>query len=107
MISGSFGQPGAHFGVLVGRVIVQDQMDVQIGGCFPINQAQKGQEFIVAMTLTAFSDDTSGGQVQGGKQGRGAMSYIIVRVAFRVGESRRESRLRTVQGLNLAFLVYT
>ena len=88
MVTGSFSQPCTHFGVFVRSVVVHDQMNVHIGWCFPVNQTQKRQEFLMSVSLAAPSGDFSGGQIQGCKQGRGAMAYIVMCIDFSVREAQ-------------------
>ena len=53
------------------------------------------------------SVNTSGGDVEGGEQGGGAVADIIMGHAFHIAEAHRQHRLGTVEGLNLALLVDT
>jgi hypothetical protein len=42
------GQPGTHFSMLVGSVVVDDQAHIQMGGNGTVDSLQKGQKFLVA-----------------------------------------------------------
>ena len=48
-------QPGAHLGVLVGSVIVHDQVDIQFGGNTGLQAAQEGQKLLMTMAGRALS----------------------------------------------------
>ena len=49
MEAGVLGQPLLHVGVLVGAVIVQDQVDLQALGNLSVDGAQELQELLVAV----------------------------------------------------------
>ena len=82
MVTGSFCQPDLDFGVFVGDIIVADQVHVQVGGDVPVDVSQKGQEFLMPVTPLTAAQDGAGRHVQGGKQGGGPVSDIVVRHAF-------------------------
>src|ERR671918_731867 len=50
-------QPGLHFRVLVGSVVVHDQMQRDIAGELGVDAAQEFQKLLMAMSLMAFADD--------------------------------------------------
>ena len=47
MVSRMLGQPRAHLGVLVGAVVVHDQMHIQIGGNVGVQMIQEGDELLM------------------------------------------------------------
>jgi hypothetical protein len=53
-------QPSAHLRVLVRRVIVDDQVDVEIVGYGGLNMAQEGQELLMPMARLALRDVSPG-----------------------------------------------
>jgi hypothetical protein len=69
------GQPGLHLRMLVRRIVVhhQVQIDVGIGGG---EMAQEGQELLVAMSRLAYSGDLPGGDLERGEQGGGAVPDV-------------------------------
>ena len=103
---GSRRQPPLDLGVLVRRVVVQDQVDVQLRRHLPVDQAQERQELLVAVPLPAQSEHLSGGDVQGGEQRRRAVPDVVVGVAFGVAEAHRQRRLGAVERLNLRLFVH-
>src|SRR5215204_1535247 len=44
-------QPGFHLGVIVGHVVVNDQMQIQALRCLSINDAQEAQKLLVTVAL--------------------------------------------------------
>ena len=66
------GQPDAHFGVLVGGVVVHDQVHVQLRWNRRVDPLQKTEELLMPVSGPAVSEDGSGSDVQSGKQCGGA-----------------------------------
>ena len=107
LVARPLGQPGTHFGMFVRRVIVDDQVDVQLRRDAIVEVAQKGKKFLVSMSWFAFGEDGAGGDIQCGKQSSGAVADVIVSDALDVAEPHGQNRLGSVERLNLAFLVHT
>ena len=59
---------------LVGGVIVEHQMDVEIGRHGLLDRGQELAEFDRAVTLVAAADDMAGGDIQSGEQRGGAVT---------------------------------
>jgi len=68
------GQPSFDRVVLVGGVVVHDQVRIQICRGFPVQAAQKLQPLLMTVPGHAEADRLAGQHVQGGKQRRGAGS---------------------------------
>ena len=81
------GQPLPNRFVLVGRVVVQDDVQGEVARKRPVEAPQELQDVLVSMTAVALADDLAG---------HGAASARL----------HRQARLRPVQGLNLALLVH-
>ena len=62
------GQPANNFESLVGRVIIEDKMDVEPGRYGGFNLSQKGQELTAAVASLGAGDDPARGYVQRGKK---------------------------------------
>ena len=98
-------EPGPHFRVLVGCVVVEHQMDIERGGDISLDVAQEREELLVAVAMLAFGHDRAGGDVQGGEQRRGAVADVVVGHPFNVAQPHGQHRLCAVQRLHLAFLI--
>ena len=61
-------EPGLDRRRLVSGVVVEHQMDVEIGRYGLLDLRQEVAEFDRAVTLVAVADDPAGGDVQGGEQ---------------------------------------
>jgi hypothetical protein len=78
--TGVFVQPRADVVVLVGGVIVQDQVDLQILGHLPVDGLEELQPFLMPVPRHALADDHAGQHVQRGEQGGGAVALVVVGV---------------------------
>ena len=75
---GPLGEPCADLGVLVGGVVVENRMQVEIGRRLPVDLPQEGEELLVAVALGALPDHLAGRRVQGGEQRRGSVADVVV-----------------------------
>ena len=53
----------------------------------------------MAVPLAAASDDLSGGGIQGGEEGGGAVAEVVVGVALDIAQAQGQGSLGAVQGL--------
>ena len=100
-------EPPLHRGVLVGRIIVDDEMQGLVLGCLVINHPKEFQPLRVAMAREARGDDFPFRDIQCGKQGGGAMPLIVMRHGPTAALLQREPRLRAIKGLNVTLLIDT
>ena len=92
-------EPPLHLGVLVGGIIVGDEMQGLVLWRLVINQPQELQPFRVAMVRETRGDDFPFSDIQGRKQGGGAMPLIIMRHPSHSGPSSAGARVACDQGL--------
>ena len=100
-------EPGAHFGVFVRGVVVDDEVDIESRRDIGVDMLEKSKELLVAMPCASLREDSAIGDVEGCEQGRRAMPNVTVGNTLNIAEPKREHRLCTFQSLNLAFLVDT
>jgi hypothetical protein len=98
-------QPALHSRCLVGGVVVEDQMQIEMGGGLAIDRLEEGQELVCPMAGQTFADDFAGRDVERGKERRGAVALIIMGHGSGAAFLQRQARLGPVECLNLAFLV--
>ena len=67
------GQPLANRFMLVGSVVVQDDVQGEVGRERTVETPQELQEFLMSMTPVALADDLAGQHVQRGEQRRRAV----------------------------------
>jgi hypothetical protein len=70
-----------------------------------VDALEKAAELLMSVTRPALGEHGAGGDVEGGKQRRGAVAHIIVGDAFDIAEPHRQHRLGAIERLNLALLV--
>ena len=66
----SLRQPCANLRMLVGRVVVDDEVQVEIARHVGLDVFQEAQELLVAMAGSALRHDLSVGDVERGKSGK-------------------------------------
>jgi len=59
----------------------------------------------MSMPVHAFADDLAAGHVERGEQGRGPVPFVVVRHGPGAAFLQRQARLRSIERLDLAFLV--
>lgn len=91
--------------MLVGAVVIHDQMDVEILRDGLLDLAEEAQEFLVPVARLALGDHLASGHVQGSEQGGGAMADVVMGDALDVPQTHGQERLSPVEILNLRLLV--
>lgn len=97
--------PRPHHRMLVGRVVVDDQVQVQLLGCLPMELLQESQPLDMGVLHRRGAEDPAIEVIEGGKQRHGAMADVIVGAGANMTDSQRQTWLRPFQRLALAFLV--
>ena len=72
-------KPGPNLGVLMGSVVIEDDMDRLVCRNLGINNVQKADELLMPVALHVASDDCPIENIQGREQGAGSVSLIVVR----------------------------
>ena len=98
-------EPCSHVGMLVGGVVVDDQVHVQFRVGFTFQRLEELQELVMAVFRHALADHVAGFHIQGGKEGRRAMAFVVMRQGAALAGFHRQARLGAIQRLNLAFLI--
>src|ERR1035441_9189223 len=88
-------QPTLHFGVLMGGVVVADQVKLPVGRDGLIDQAEKLEPLLVAAPLLAQAKDLAIGRIQRGKQGGRAVAFVVVRHSRTASALQRQAGLGT------------
>src|SRR5215472_4983199 len=105
MIARMSGEPGLDLGMLMGAVVVRDQMNLQPRRNAGVEMFEKAQKLLVAVARLALGDNRTMQHVERREQSGGAVAVIIVGYAFDVAQAHRQHRLGTFQRLDLALLV--
>jgi len=98
-------EPTVHGRCFMSGIIVDNQMEVEIGRGVMVDQLQKAQELAVSMARHAGPNDLAIEHIQRRKQGRGAMALIVMRHCTGATLLHRQAGLAAIEGLDLAFFV--
>ena len=91
--------------MFVGAVVVQYQVELQLLGELIIQLPQESQELLVAMSRKALADDFAFQDFQRREERCRPMADIIMSEGAATAFLERQTRLRAVQGLDLALLI--
>jgi arabinofuranosyltransferase len=105
--AGARGEPTTDARVLVRRVVVDDEMDVELLRDRLFDVTQELKELLVAMPALALGEDATGSDIEGREEGGRPVADVVVGDAFDVAEADRQHGLGAVEGLDLALLVDT
>jgi hypothetical protein len=72
-------EPTLDGGALVSAVVVQDEMDIKVRGHFLLQLIEKLDELLATMPPQTAADDLAIEDVEGGKQRRRSVSFIVMR----------------------------
>ena len=72
------GEPGEHLGLLVGGVVVEDDVDDLAGWHRRLNGVEEADELLVPVALHAAAQHGAVEHVESGEQGGGAMALVVM-----------------------------
>ena len=99
-------QPRPHLGLLVGRIVVQDQVQRSLLGKLPVQPPQKTQELLVPVLGPALSDHPPIQDVEGGKEGGGPMALVVMSHGPAAPFLHGQAGLGALESLDLALLIH-
>ena len=91
--------------MLVGDVVVEDDVDHPAGRHLGLDRVQEAHELLMAVALHVAADDGPVEDVERSKQGRGAMALVVVRHGAEPALLQRQARQGAIESLDLALLV--
>ena len=98
-------EPSSHLGMLVGSVVVEDDVDGLADRRFGLDGVEEADEFLVTMALHVPTNDGAVEHVEGGKQGGCAVALVVMGHGAEPSLLHRQAGLGTVERLDLALLV--
>ena len=98
-------QPGLYLSVPVGGVVVDDRMDQLARRHLAFDGIEEADELLVPVSLHAATDHRTLQHVQCGEQRRRSMAFVVVGHGAAAAGFQRQSRLGTVERLDLALFV--
>ena len=98
-------QPLPHFRMLVGGVVVEDNVHDLSGRHLRLDGVEEADKLLVTMALHAAANDLAFEDIESGEQRRCAMSFVVV--GHRAGAAllHRQAGLRAVERLDLRLFV--
>ena len=90
-------QPALHGRGLVGGVVVDDQMQIEIGGSLAVDLFEEVQELLGPMAGQAFADDRASRDIESRKERRGAVALVIMGHGSGPALLQGQARLRAVE----------
>jgi hypothetical protein len=91
--------------MFVRRVIVSDEMEIEVLWRVAIDGAQEAQELLMTMPVHALADDVSARHVERGEQCRRAVPLVIMGHGSGSTLFHRQAGLSAIERLYLALLV--
>jgi hypothetical protein len=98
------GEPFAHLGVFVGGVVVGDGVDRLSFWHLRLNGIES-DKLLMAVALHVVADDGAVEDIEGGKQGRGAVAFVVVRHRAGAACLHWQAWLGSIERLDLALLI--
>ena len=95
------GQPGPDLGLLVGRVIVEDDVDGLVSGHLGFDGVQEADELLMPVPLHVAADHGAIQDIERGEQGCGPVTLVVVRHGCPAPPLQRQARLGAVERLDL------
>ena len=86
-------------------IVIQDQMKFTATGSRPIDRLKELQELFMAMARIAGSNNRPIQHIQGGEKTRRSIPLVVMGHRSAASLFHRQSRLRSIQGLDLRFFV--
>src|SRR5215204_634355 len=98
-------EPLLHLGMLVGRVVVCDQMNLLALGCLPVNNPQKLDPLLMTMLRHAGPDHRPIQRIERREQRRGPVALVVMGHRASAARYKRKPWLGSVQRLDLALFI--
>ena len=100
-------EPGFHARVLVGRVVVHDDVQIEFGGGLHIDRVEEANELLMPMARHALANHLAIEHAESREQGGRAVTLVVVRHRPTAALLQWKAWLGTIESLNLTFLVDT
>ena len=99
------GQPAAGRGGLVGRVVVEDEVHVELGGPGLVDGVQELPELHGAVAMVELADDRAAFDIERGDERGGPVARVVVGQPLGLPRPHRQHRLGPVERLDLSLLI--
>ena len=98
-------KPGPDLGMLMGGVVVEDDVDGLVRRDLGVDHVQEADELLMPVALHVAPDDRPVEHVQGGKQSGRSIAFIVVGHGAETPLLHGQSRLGSVERLDRAFFI--
>jgi len=98
-------EPGAHVEMLVGGIVVEDDVDCLVGRQLDVDGIEKTDELLMPVTLHVPPDDGAVDDVEGGKKCRRAVPHVVVGRGVGPPFLQGQTGLGAVRRLDVALLI--
>lgn len=88
-----------------GSQVVTNQVDLFAGRRAPVDQVQKADPLLMPVLFYAGANDLSIGDIEGGEEGSGAITLVVMGRGLAASRFDRQARLGAVQCLDLTLFV--
>ena len=103
--AGMTGQPRLDLGVLVGGVVVGDQVDIEVRRDLPVDPVEEADELLMPVLVHALADHPTVEHIERREQGGGAVALVVVGHGSGPTLLHGQARLGAVERLDLGLLV--
>ncbi len=98
-------QPTFDARVLVSGIVVHDQVQLEFSWGFMIDALQETDEFLMSVLGHAIANDLPIESVQSGELGGRTVALVVMGHRAAAARFQRQTRLRSIESLNLALLI--
>jgi hypothetical protein len=98
-------EPSPDLWMLMGGVVVEDDMDGLVFGDLGVDHVEEADEFLMPVALHVASDHGPVEDIQGGEQRCGSIAFVVVGHGAETPFLHGQARLAAVERLDLAFLI--
>src|ERR1700744_1195120 len=100
-----FFEPQHDVGMLVGGIVVDDDVDRLFLGCSCLDDVQKPDELLMAMALHALADNLALKDLERREQGSDTMALVVMCHGSSAPLLHRQPRPGAIRGLNLGLFI--
>src|SRR5260370_3785634 len=102
---GMSSKPAQDHRVLVGAVVVSDQVNLLVRRGLPIDLLEELQPLLVAVSRHAATDNLTVQRTQSCEQGRGAIAFVVVSHRATTALLDRQARLGPIESPDFALFI--
>src|SRR5712691_8060420 len=90
---------------LVGREVVENDVDLFASALAGDNRSQEGHEVLAGVALHGFPKDLSGARIEGREQRQRAVAVVLETMSFESAGTQRQHGVEAIERLDVGLLV--